>query len=173
MKSVTIQAFKEILDLEKNNKDVAFINVCTPTEYKEKHIPGVKNIPLDELELRINELKNKTKIYVHCISGRRSSRAIEKLSELNIDADLVNVEGGILAWEGINLPTKSIGKRLPIIRQVMISAGFLVFLGIALSFTVHPYFLFLSAFIGGGLIFAGITGWCGMAVLLSKMPWNK
>jgi hypothetical protein len=38
---------------------------------------------------------------------------------------------------------------------------------------VHKNFALIPAFLGAGLTMAGSTGWCGLAILLSKMPWNK
>jgi len=51
--------------------------------------------------------------------------------------------------------------------------GFGVLAGVVLSKAVHPQFIYLSAFFGAGLLFAGLSGWCGLAILMSKMPWNK
>ncbi|WP_420561918.1 YgaP family membrane protein [Tepidicaulis sp.] len=58
-------------------------------------------------------------------------------------------------------------------RQVQITAGALVLSGIVLGAAVSPAFYLLSAFVGAGLMMAGITGWCGMARLLAVMPWNR
>ena len=78
MKHVTVNAFKEIINTEQNNPSVDFINVCTPAEYKEKHIRGVRSVPLDDIEKRVSEFSDKKTIYVHCRSGRRGVQAIEK-----------------------------------------------------------------------------------------------
>ncbi len=172
MKHMTIAAFKQTLEAEKTNPTVAFINVCTPDEYSAKHIEGVKNLPLDELASRVNELKDKKTIYVHCRSGNRSKRAIEVLEQLGMQAELVNVEGGMMAWEGAGLKTVSLSSALPMTQQVFIAAGSLILIGIGLVLWRGLLFLFIPGFVGGGLLFAGITGWCGMAALLSKMPWN-
>jgi len=172
MKSISVHAFNQLLK-NKSTDEIAFINVCTPAEYKEKHIEGVKNLPLDEIELRVGELADKKTIYIHCRSGNRSQKAVQKLHELGVKAELVNVDGGLLAWEEGNLPTRSLGKSLPIIRQVMIVAGSLVLSGVVLGVFVNVNFLILSGFVGAGLVFAGVSGWCGMAFLLAKMPWNK
>lgn len=173
MKHINIYSFKEVLVAEKNNSTVDFINVCTPVEYKEKHIVGVRSVPLDELEHHVEEFKAKETIYVHCRSGNRSKKAIEKLEAMGLKAELVNVEGGLLAWDKAGFSTLSFTKHLPLMRQVMLSAGFFVIAGYFLSITVSPLFIFLSVFVGVGLMFSGLTGWCGMAFLLSKMPWNK
>jgi hypothetical protein len=58
-------------------------------------------------------------------------------------------------------------------RQVQITAGSLVALGTALGWFVSPWFLILSGFVGCGLMFAGLSGWCGMAMMLGRMPWNR
>src|SRR5690606_5318800 len=58
-------------------------------------------------------------------------------------------------------------------RQVMIAAGSLVLLGVLLGYALSPWLFLLSGFVGAGLIFAGISGFCGMALLLQRMPWNR
>ncbi len=173
MKHISIDAFRQTLEAEHSNPAVAFINVCTPDEYAAKHIEGVSSIPLDQIDARINELKDKKTIYVHCRSGNRSKRAIETLERLGVTAELVNVEGGIMAWEAAGLKTASTSSVLPITQQVFITAGALVLMGVMLTFWRGTVFLLIPGLIGAGLLFAGLTGWCGMAVVLSKMPWNK
>lgn len=61
----------------------------------------------------------------------------------------------------------------PLMRQVQIAAGALVLLGVILSQTIAPAWIALSAFVGAGLVFAGLSGFCGMARLLPLMPWNR
>ena len=86
----------------------------------------------------------------------------------------VVVEGGTTAWAAAGLPCESTGGRvISLERQVRIAAGALVLVGVLLGWFVHPYFVWLSAFVGGGLIFAGITDTCAMGMLLAKMPWNQ
>lgn len=173
MKHVTVTTFKEVVDAEQNNPSIDFINVCTPAEYKEKHIPGVRSVPLDKIEKHISEFSHKKTIYVHCRSGRRGVQAIEKLHALGIKAELVNVEGGLLAWGEAGFETGSHTTRIPIIRQTMIAAGLLILLGILLSNFYTTTWLYLSTAVGAGLLFAGLTGWCGMAHLLARAPWNR
>lgn len=173
MKHVTISAFQQILQAEKANPTVAFINVCTKDEYRAKHIEGVRNVPLDQLASRLHELADKKTIYVHCRSGNRSKRAIEEMERLGVQAQLVDVEGGIMAWESVGLQTKSLSSVLPMTQQVFVAAGSLILLGVLLVFAVSPAFIVIPGFIGMGLLFSGLTGWCGMAMVLSKMPWNK
>jgi len=58
-------------------------------------------------------------------------------------------------------------------RQVQIAAGALVLCGTLAGTLFNPMFCVIPAFTGTGLIFAGITGICGMAKLLAIMPWNR
>lgn len=173
MKHISVDAFKEVIAAEQDNSSVDFINVCTPTEYKEKHIPGVRNVPLDELQQRVGEFSGKKTIYIHCRSGTRGKKAMEQLSALGVTAELVNVEGGLLAWDQSGYGTNSLTKRLPLMRQTLIAAGSLVLLGYVLSLMLAEEFIYLSVAVGAGLLFAGVTGWCGMSFALAKMPWNK
>lgn len=106
MKHISISAFKEVVQAEANNKTVDFINVCTPAEYRDAHIPGVRSVPLDEITKHVAEFNGKQTIYVHCRSGARSQMAIQQLQAAGVTAELVNVEGGILAWSGAGYPMK-------------------------------------------------------------------
>lgn len=173
MKQIDIHTFEHVLKNKTDDTTVDFINVCTIPEYNEKHIPGVRSVPLDTIEDRIGEFKDKKTIYVHCRSGRRAEQAIEKLTKLGVTAELVNVTGGILAWDEAGLQTASKTNRMPLMRQVLLTAGSLVTTGVLLALLVNPRFIFLSLFVGIGLMFAGISGWCGMSYALAKMPWNK
>lgn len=173
MKHITVDAFKQVLEAEQDNQTVDFINVCEPAEYKEKHIPGVRNVPLGSVQQHADEFNNKQTVYVHCRSGNRGKQAIEKLLAAGVTAELVNVEGGIMAWDEAGHPTKSLTKRLPLMRQVFLAAGSLVLIGYIGSLLIHDAFTYLMPLVGAGLVVSGVTGWCGMAMFLSKMPWNK
>jgi rhodanese-related sulfurtransferase len=84
------------------------------------------------------------------------------------------VDGGIEAWKKAGLPVlRDTGQPIEMQRQVQIAAGVLVLLGVVLGYFASPAFYGISAFVGAGLTFAGISGWCGMAKLLALMPWNR
>jgi rhodanese-related sulfurtransferase len=106
-----------------------------------------------------------------CRSGGRSQQACEKFLKAGF-ANVVNVEGGTLACENTGLPLVRGKKVISLERQVRIAAGSLVLLGVVLGWLVHPYLVGLSAFVGAGLLFAGLTDTCGMGMLLARMPWN-
>ena len=107
-----------------------------------------------------------------CRSGSRGRQACEKILSAGF-ANVVNVEGGTLAGEQAGLPEVRGKKAVSLARQVRIAAGSLVVLGTALGAFVHPAFLGLAAFVGAGLVFAGVTDTCGMGMVLARMPWNR
>jgi rhodanese-related sulfurtransferase len=152
------------------------IDVRMPAEFRELHVAGARNVPLDRLDPVA--LRNETSagsgkpLYVICQRGSRGKQACEKLAAAGW-TDVVNVEGGTLACEASGLPVVRGKKSISLERQVRIAAGTLVLLGAVLALTIHPYFAGLSAFVGAGLMFAGITDTCGMALCLARMPWNQ
>ena len=101
--------------------------------------------------------------------GRRRARSSWRLDITNV----VNVEGGTTACVEAGLPVVRGKKAISLERQVRIAAGLLVLLGVLLGFLVHPVLFGLSAFVGAGLVFAGVTDFCGMGMLLARMPWNQ
>jgi len=146
------------------------IDVRTPSEHRAQHASGVLLLPLDQLEpSRIPS--GDGPVYLLCQSGGRATRAAERLHAAGVDCCVV--EGGTKAWAAAGLPV-TIGKgAISIERQVRIAAGMLVLTGAVLAYFVHPALVAISACIGAGLTFAGITDWCGMGLLLARMPWNR
>lgn len=173
VKHINVNQLKRAIEKNKDDNEVDFINVCTPVEYKERHIEGVRNIPLDKIKGKTEELQDKQRIYIHCNSGNRSQQAIEALKNALPGVELINVTGGLQAWEEAEYPVNSLSQGLPLMRQVQLSAGSLILIGMVLSFTINSWFLIVPLIVGAGLTVAGATGWCGMAMLLSKMPWNR
>ncbi len=155
------------------SSDCCLIDVREPVEHTEEHVEGAKLIPLGQLEKRVGEIDIDSPIVVMCRSGKRGMEALRKLESLGVEG-VRNLEGGILAWKAAGHPVnKSDRKVLPLMQQVQVTIGIGVLTGVILSKTVNPNFIYLSAFFGAGLVFAGSTGWCGLAILMSKMPWNR
>lgn len=157
------------------SKDEAIIiDVREPGEYAAMHIAGAKLIPLNTINSdQLPELNGK-KLIIHCHLGRRGETACEKLLLRNPDLEVYNLEGGISAWDKAGFAVeKSKQTFLSIERQVQITIGSVVLIGVILGYWVYPGFLLLSAFFGAGLLFAGITGSCRLAIVMSKMPWNQ
>jgi rhodanese-related sulfurtransferase len=170
MKSITPVELQTILAAQPS---VAVIDVRTPVEFVEVHVPQARSVPLDELKPSSLQLQKDQPVYLLCRSGQRAAKAAEKFAKEGFLHPIV-VEGGTLAWIEANLPvTRSAVKVMSLERQVRIVAGSLVFIGVALGWFVHHGFYGLSAFVGAGLVFAGVTDFCGMGLLLARMPWNK
>jgi rhodanese-related sulfurtransferase len=170
----TISA-KQLLDLTQAGQNVELIDVRTPVEFREVHVQFARNIPLDRLDAaKIAAERNGTEqpLYVICRSGNRGKQACEKLFGAGC-LQVFNVEGGTQACEQAGLPVTRGKKAMSLERQVRIAAGLLVLIGAVLGFAVHPYWIALSAFVGAGLVFAGITDTCGMGMMLARMPWNQ
>ena len=160
-------------DLQSGNA-VSLIDVRTPAEHGEVHIPGSRLMPLDRLDADVVKAAsaNSGQCVLVCRSGKRAEQADQKLTAAGCQ-NLAILEGGVTAWESAGLPVNRGRKAVSLERQVRITAGLLVLTGVILGTWVHPGFYGLSAFVGAGLTFAGITDWCGMAMLLAKMPWNQ
>ena len=157
-----------------SGKRVSLIDVRTPAEYGEVHIPGSQLMPLDRLDAAAvkSASSDDGQCVLICRSGKRAEQAYQKLHAAG-GGNLVILDGGVTAWESAGLPVERGAKAMSLERQVRIAAGSLVLLGVILGTWVHPGFYGLSAFVGAGLIFAGVTDWCGMAMVLAKMPWNQ
>jgi rhodanese-related sulfurtransferase len=164
-----------VLELSRTlgNKNTQLIDVREYAEFAAGRVAEAKLIPLGEIEKRRNELDHSQITYVMCRTGNRSSAAQKKLKTLG-STNVINVEGGFDAWKKANLPFEKDEKASwALERQVRFAAGLLVLTGVILSLVVHPYFIIIAAFVGAGLTFSGLTDWCGMAMFLAKMPWNR
>lgn len=169
IKTITASELKKRLDKD----EVLLIDVREPAEYRSECIDGACLIPLGEIS--IEKLPSTQRpIVIHCRSGKRSADACAKLLAINPSLEVASLEGGIVAWTQSGFNVKRSGSNiLPLDRQTQITTGFIAFSGTILGALINPGFYILSGFIGAGLMFAGLTGWCGMAKLLAKMPWNR
>ena len=165
----------ELRDRLASQPKPTLIDVRTPAEFDEIHVPEARNIPLDQLNQDTIEALRQTNtmepIYVICQSGTRGKKACETLSKAEIE--VCNVDGGTTAWAKQGFPVTRGKKSVSLERQVRIAAGSLVLSGALLASFIHPNWIWLSGFVGAGLVFAGITDTCGMGMLIAKMPWNQ
>lgn len=151
------------------------IDVRTPPEFTNAHLPGARLMPLDDLDIEtyLKQHEPGRPVYVVCQAGGRAKKAIEQLERAGC-FDGVLVEGGTQAWMDAGLPVnRGVSKVLPLIRQVQIVVGALSAIGAALALLISHWFALAPLFMGCGLLFAGLTGTCGMASLLARMPWNR
>lgn len=152
------------------------LDVRTPPEHATVHVPGVRLVPLDELDAEAflqERAKPEVPLYVFCQAGGRAKKAVDRLRAAGCD-NAVLVEGGTEAWIAAGLPvTRGQSKVLPLMRQVQLIVGLLSATGSLLALTVDVRFALVPLLLGCGLTFAGATGWCGLAVLLAKLPMNR
>jgi len=154
--------------------EVTLIDVRERFEHAAERIPGAVNRPASSFDPDdVVSSDVAPRVVLHCRTGVRSERAARRLSE-HTGGAATHLAGGIVAWKQSGRATERSERapRIDIMRQVQIAAGSLVLIGVALGAFVSPWFLVIAAFVGAGLVFAGATGWCGMAKLLSRMPWN-
>jgi rhodanese-related sulfurtransferase len=153
-------------------REFQWIDVRSPGEYASGHIPGAVNIPMEQIEARLDDLLPGVPIVLVCQAGKRARMVAGLLDPCRKDVTVL--EGGTAAWSAAGLPlVASVKSRFSLERQVRLIAGLLVLTGVLLSLTVHQYWIALAAAVGLGLTFAGLTDICLMAGLLIRMPWNQ
>lgn len=149
------------------------LDVRTPAEFENVHIPGSYNVPLDNLKEHRNELLrhlDETVVLV-CLSGGRAEQAEQALAEAGLTGVRV-LEGGMAAWQASGAPVTRGRQTWELERQVRLGAGSMVLASILAS-TVSPKLKWLAAGVGTGLVTAALTNSCAMGMLLSKAPWNQ
>ena len=169
MKNLSVQ---ESAQKRKEVDSIPLIDVRTPAEYGSVHAEGAVNHPMESLNVDRLPFGKEDEIQVICQSGGRSMKVCQKLEAAGY-SNVVNVEGGTSAWHAAGLPVVEGKKMMSLERQVRIAAGSLIVIGAAIGQFVHPGGFGLSAFVGAGLVFAGVTDTCGMGMLIAKMPWNR
>jgi len=150
------------------------VDVREADEHARERIPGARNLPLSRLEEAELAVHQGKPVLFHCRSGARTAGNADRLAAKAGLCEAYVVEGGLDAWKRAGLPVAE-DRRQPIelMRQVQIAAGSMVVLGVLLGAFVTPGFYILSGFVGAGLVFAGVTGTCGLAQVLRMMPWNR
>ena len=156
--------------LHTEHDGVVIVDVRSPSEFASAHIDEATNIPIGEFQNRIGEIPADRDIVLVCQSGVRSQEAARALRGTGRAAR--QLEGGMVAWRQLSLPASGRGT-MSIERQVQLTVGTGVVLGTILGVMVSPLFLIIPTFLGGGLIFAGASGTCGLALVLAKLPWNR
>ena len=166
--TITIEDLRSKLE---SDASLRLIDVRSAGEYASGHVPGAINIPLEEVESRLEDIGDGP-VAILCQSGRRAGLACEALAS-HTDGALL-VEGGTDRWMRSGLPVvQSSRSKWSLERQVRLAAGVLVLTGGLLGLFVSSGFIWLSVAVGAGLTFAGITNQCGLAAVLGAMPWNR
>lgn len=167
-KPLDVQAVENLV----KKGQAVLVDVREADEFAAEHIPYAISAPLSQIDAALPDLAEERRaIIFQCQLGKRGEKACALMEEDTLkNREIYNLEGGIMAWKAAGLSTvqqSSHAPKLPIMRQVQIGAGSLILLSVLAGYPA------LAGVFGAALIFAGITGWCGMARLLSHMPWNK
>jgi rhodanese-related sulfurtransferase len=162
----------ELRERIEKGEALQLIDVRSPGEYAAGHIPFAVNMPLEQVDARLEDLKPHTPVVLICQSGRRAEMCKENIRHHR--EDLILLEDGTQGWIEAGLPmVQCSASRWSIERQVRLTAGLLILVGTTLSLLVAPGWVYLAMFVGAGLTFAGLTNICGMASLFAVMPWNR
>ena len=169
MKNLTVEQSHQV---RQANSSIPLIDVRTPAEYGSLHAESASNHPMESFDLNTFPYAKDQEVHLICQSGGRSMKVCQKLESAGFEK-VVNVEGGTSAWNGAGLPVITGKNAISLERQVRIAAGSLVVIGAVVGHFLHPGGFALSAFVGAGLVFAGVTDTCGMGMLIARMPWNR
>lgn len=144
------------------------VDVREPHEFAVMHIEGAVNVPLGELdEGRLAIATGGKSAVVMCRSGMRSAQACARISAKNV----VMLAGGMTAWAAAGLPvwrapSRGWWKDLPVERRVQVVIGGLAVVFSLLALVANPWFALGTLLLGGGLLNAGLSGWCGLGKLM-------
>ncbi|MGO4405899.1 rhodanese-like domain-containing protein [Bosea sp. RAF48] len=151
--------------------EALLIDVREPAEFAASHIPLAVSLPLSGLPGALAQLPRDRTLIFQCQSGMRSAQACALAAQR---AESVSLDGGIVAWRAAGLPiVGNAGPRLSIFRQVQMIVGMMVALLVLAGFAGLTVAFAIAGIMGAMLAFAGATGWCGLAMLLARMPWNR
>lgn len=153
--------------------EAVLVDVRERDEHRREHVKGASVVPLSSFDADAARGSDDHPPLLLCRTGRRSHEAGERLLEAGCRR-VLHVEGGLEAWKKAGLPVvENRSAPLPLMQQTQIAIGILVLVTVLLGAFWTPWALILTGFMGAGLIFAGVTGFCGMANLIAKMPWNR
>lgn len=149
------------------------VDIREADEFARSHIEGAQSQPLSTWEKAHLSIEPDADVIFTCRSGMRTAGACDRLAA-RVSGDAFVLDGGLDAWTKAGLPVATNADApMEIMRQVQIAAGSLVLIGVLLGFLVSPAWFGLAGFVGAGLTFAGVSGFCGMARLLMLAPWNR
>jgi rhodanese-related sulfurtransferase len=157
--------------LRAEDRQLLLVDMRSASEFGTGHIPGAINMPLEQLESRVDDLAKECSVVLICKSGQRAHLAGAFLEPCRENTRVL--DGGTDAWRHAGLPlVTSIATRWSLERQVRLGAGLMTLTSVLLAAMVNAHWLYLAAIAGAGLTIAGLTDFCPMALVLSKMPWN-
>lgn len=156
------------------NGEAVLLDVREPAEFHAEHIEGATLVPLGKVCAGALPALGGRKLVIHCRKGGRGGSACQKLLSEQPDLDIYNLDGGIEAWANAGFSVaRGTRKVLPLDRQVQLTIGLLLLAITSAAYWVNPQLILLAGLIGAGLTVAGLTGFCGLARVIARMPWNQ
>ncbi len=150
------------------------VDIRDTDEHARERIAQARTIPMARMSAAALAAQGNGALIFCCRSGQRTQMNAPALQNACGSREAYLLDGGLNAWKAAGLPVQADASQpLELMRQVQIAAGSLALIGVVLGSTLSPWFYLLSAFVGAGLLFAGVSGFCGMALLLMRMPWNR
>lgn len=167
MKTIRLEEY------QKAPEQYYLVDVRTPSEFEEAHIHNANNHPLGSLKAgEINFKAGERQILLSCLSGGRCVKAAAELK--GSELELAQLEGSLMGWEAAGYPVvRNTPTGLPLIRQVHLTVSIINITAALLALFVNPAWAWVLVGTGAGLFIAGATGYCGMGLMLAKMPWNQ
>jgi rhodanese-related sulfurtransferase len=168
MRTISVPEARKLIQ-----QGAVLIDVREADEHARERIPGARSAPLSK---GVPPVCNDVAVVFHCRSGNRTAASAHLLRDAAAGAACEGflLEGGLEAWKAAGLAVEADRKApLELMRQVQIAAGGLALVGFVLGMTVDPAWHAVSGLVGAGLLFAGASGWCGLAKVLAVMPWNR
>jgi len=163
---------KTLRQWQVEGRPAQFVDVRSASEFATGHLPGAVNIPLEQVEGREADLIGSKPVVLICQAATRAKLAAEMLA--GSGRNLLVLEGGTNAWvKGGHPVVRNVASRWALERQVRLIAGLLTAVGVLLAVTVSQWWLIVPGFVGCGLAFAGLSGFCAMGEVLAKLPWNR
>lgn len=168
LRTLSPEAARQLIE-----RGAVLVDIRSAAEHKREHIAQARHVPLEQLAQGAAQLDQAQAVIFHCSAGNRTQMNVHLLGS-STTCEAYVLEGGLEAWRRAGMPlVRDHSQALPLQRQVQIAAGALVLLGSVLGVTVSPWFHLLASLVGAGLVFAGLSGFCGLARLLLKAPWNR
>lgn len=170
IKSINAETLKDWMA----SGDAVLVDVREQGEHVAEKIEGAHLVPLGTVSTSALPTCEGKKLVLHCRSGKRSGEACKKLLAENPDLEIFQLEGGISAWRAAGQGTISSGTFfLPLDQQVQLTLGVVLVVASLLGAVFSPTWFWLTGLVGTGLMVAGLTGFCGLAKIMAKMPWNQ
>jgi rhodanese-related sulfurtransferase len=157
------------------NQGAILVDIREADERARERIAGARHLPLSKLDEADLALHDGKPVIFHCRSGARTlSNSARLAARAGESCEAYVIEGGLDAWRKAGLPVVTDRSQpIELQRQVQIGAGSMALAGTLLGALVSPWFYIVPGFVGTGLLLAGLTGFCGMARLLMRAPWNR